>query len=243
MTLLHISSTIGRVSPADGEAFVHLSRPEQVLTPANLFYAGQRDLVLLVLDEDRCMPDVVVEGGFPHLYRAIEGDDIVDVVGFPCDDDGSFRLALAPCRGDESPARELLEGMVLDLEPLYGRIDGDGTPSARPDDLWRPHGQLLVGWDESGTPVCCGGVKRLDDRTAEIKRMFVVPEARGRGHASRLLVALEDAARRRGHDVVRLDTGAKQPQSRAMYERAGYVAIPDYNANPHASFWGEKHLT
>jgi uncharacterized protein (DUF952 family)/GNAT superfamily N-acetyltransferase len=243
VTLLHISPAVGPVSPTGGEAFVHLSRPHQVLTPANLLYGGRRDLVLLVLDEARCAPDVVVEGGFPHLYRPIDEDDIVDVVGFPCDDDGRFRLALAPCRGDESPARELLEGMVVDLEPLYGRIDGEGTPSAGPDDLWRPHGQLLVGWDEQGTPVCCGGVKRLDASTAEIKRMFVVPDARGRGHARRLLAGLEDAARRRGYDTVRLDTGPKQPHAQAMYEGAGYAPIPDYNANPHASFWGEKSLT
>jgi uncharacterized protein (DUF952 family)/GNAT superfamily N-acetyltransferase len=241
--LLHISSTIGRVEPNPGEAFVHLSRPHQVLTPANLLYAGERKLVLLVLDEARCAPDITVEGGFPHLYRPIEEDDIVDVVGFPSDEDGRFRLALAPVRGDVSPAAELLEAMVLDLEPLYGRIDGEGTPSAGPDDLWRPHGQLLVGFDESGEPVCCGGVKRLTDDTAEIKRMFVVPRARHRGHARRLLVGLEDAARRRGYAKVRLDTGPKQPQARAQYERAGYVSIADYNGNPMASFWGEKLLT
>lgn len=243
MTLLHIAPSVGPVSPAVGESFVHLSRPEQVLTPANLLYRGQHGLVLLVLDEARCAGDIVVEGGFPHLYRPIVADDIVDVTAFPCDDDGRFRLALVPCRGDESPARELLEGMVLDLEPLYGRIDGPGTPTASPAELWRPHGQLLVGWDAAGAPVCCGAVKRLDDSTAEIKRMFVVPTARGLGHARRLLAGLEDAARRRGYARVRLDTGPKQPEARAMYDRAGYVEIDDYNANPLASFWGEKLLT
>lgn len=240
--LLHITDAPGRIEPAMGESFVHLSRADQVLTPANLLYAARRGLVLLVLEEARCAGDVVVEGGFPHLYRPIEPDDIVDVVGFPCDDDGAFRLALAPLRGDHPVAAGLLEGMVQDLLPLYGRIDEPGTPSASPDELWRPTGQLLVGWDDAGAPVCCGGVKRLDDETAEIKRMYVVPSARGRGHASRLLVALEDAARRRGYRRVRLDTGPAQPQARAQYERAGYVAIPDYNGNPKASFWGEKAL-
>jgi GNAT superfamily N-acetyltransferase len=86
-------------------------------------------------------------------------------------------------------------------------------------------------------------VKRLDERTGEIKRMFVVPGARGRGHASRLLAGLEDAVRRRGYSHARLDTGPKQPQAEAMYVRAGYTSIPDYNANPLASFWGEKQLT
>jgi hypothetical protein len=42
--------------------------------------------------------------------------------------------------------------------------------------------------------------------------------------------------------VARLDTGAKQPGAQRMYEAAGYVAVPDYNGNPYASFWGEKSL-
>ena len=72
--------------------------------------------------------------------------------------------------------------------------------------------------------------------------MYVVPEARGRGHASRLLQALEDAARRVGYAIARLDTGVQQPAAQALYERAGYAPIGDFNANPIASFWGEKRL-
>ena len=49
-------------------------------------------------------------------------------------------------------------------------------------------------------------------------------------------------ARELGYAVARLDTGAKQPRARRMYERAGYVAVPDYNGNPYAAFWGEKRL-
>ena len=87
-----------------------------------------------------------------------------------------------------------------------------------------------------------GGVKRLSDDTAEIKRMYVVPQARGQGVARALLTALEDAARDLGYRKVRLDTGPDQPHARRLYESAGYVRIPDYNANPHADFWAEKRL-
>ena len=72
--------------------------------------------------------------------------------------------------------------------------------------------------------------------------MYVVPEARGRGVARELLVALEELARDMGYAVARLDTGAKQPGAQRMYERAGYVPRSDYNGNPYASFWGEKRL-
>jgi GNAT superfamily N-acetyltransferase len=90
--------------------------------------------------------------------------------------------------------------------------------------------------------VACGGVKRLDDATGEIKRMFVAPEARGRGVARALLAALEETARGLGYERVRLDTGAKQPHAQALYASAGYAAIPDYNRNAYASYWFEKEL-
>jgi ribosomal protein S18 acetylase RimI-like enzyme len=70
----------------------------------------------------------------------------------------------------------------------------------------------------------------------------VVPEARSRGHARRLLVALEDAAADLGYEIARLDTGPQQPHARALYESAGYRSIPSYNGNEVASYWGEKAL-
>ena len=88
----------------------------------------------------------------------------------------------------------------------------------------------------------CGGVRILKPGVAEIKRMYVVPEARGRGVARALLAALEDAARDLGYDRVRLDTGPRQLAAEHLYRSAGYEEIPDYNGNYMASFWGEKRL-
>jgi uncharacterized protein (DUF952 family)/GNAT superfamily N-acetyltransferase len=232
----------GRISD-EGDGFVHLSRPEQVLTPANALYAGRTDLQLLVLDP-AALDDVRVEGGFPHLYGTLTADAVVDVVSVPCDGDGAFRLAIVPMHASEPPASELIAGMVADLTPLYGPdvFSSPGAPSASPDEMWTPMGTFLVGWDDSGRPVCGGGVKRLGDGLAEIKRMFVVDDVRGRGHARRLLQGLEDAARRLGYSRVRLDTGPKQPHAVALYRSAGYREIPDYNGNPAASYWAEKDL-
>ena len=139
------------------------------------------------------------------------------------------------------PAASLIEDMIVELTALYGRIDGDGTPSATPADFRPPAGTFLVGW-AGDEPVAGGGVKRWDARTAEIKRMFVVPAWRGRGVAGALLEALEAAAAGLGYRRSRLDTGPGQPEARGLYERRGYASIPDYNSNPHASFWGEKEL-
>ena len=142
----------------------------------------------------------------------------------------------------EPPATDLVAAMVAEMATIYGPIDVPGMPSATPADFAPPHGTFLVGFDDEGAPVCGGGVKRLDGEAAEIKRMYVVPSARGRGLARVLLAALEDAARDLGYTVVRLDTGPRQPHAQRLYEASGYRPIGNFNANPVASFWGEKRL-
>jgi GNAT superfamily N-acetyltransferase len=151
-------------------------------------------------------------------------------------------LRFEPLPADAPPASELLAAMVAEMATLYGPIDGPGMPRATPADFAPPHGTFLVGFDDDGAAVCAGGVKRLGDGTAEIKRMYVVPAARGRGHARTLLRALEDAARELGYSTVRLDTGPRQAHAQALYESQGYRPIGNFNANPVASFWGEKQL-
>lgn len=143
---------------------------------------------------------------------------------------------------DAPEALSLVAAMVDEVSELYGRIDVPGAPTATPEDFSSARGGCFLVVFEDGEAVAGGGLKRLDDETVEIKRMFVVPSARGRGHASRLLKGLEEEARRLGYAVVRLDTGEHQPQAQAMYERAGYAPIGNFNANPFAAFWGEKAL-
>jgi GNAT superfamily N-acetyltransferase len=142
--------------------------------------------------------------------------------------------------GTEPLALELVAAMFAEVGEMYEPGLPKG-PTAHPEELSPPHGGFVV-LTEDGRPVAGGGVKRLDDRTCEIKRMYVVPDARGRGVGRELLAALESLARDLDYAVARLDTGAKQPGARRMYERAGYVAVPDYNGNPYAAYWGEKGL-
>jgi GNAT superfamily N-acetyltransferase len=136
-------------------------------------------------------------------------------------------------------ARRLLAAMVAEMLDMYA-VSEMPTPASF-EDLDPPSGAFLVGW-EDGRAVAAGGLKRLEPGVAEIKRMYVTPDARGRGHARRLLAAIESAARELGYERVRLDTGASQPQARALYESAGYRAIEAYNDNPLAAYWGEKVL-
>jgi GNAT superfamily N-acetyltransferase len=156
------------------------------------------------------------------------------------EDSGVIEIRTVP--SDAPAAVQLVAAMVEEVSKLYGRIDVPGAPSATPEDFSAVRGGAFVMIYSDGAPVAGGGVKRLDDDACEIKRMYVVPSARGNGHATRLLAALEDEARRLGYATVRLDTGEHQPQAQAMYERAGYAPIGNFNANPFASFWGEKRL-
>lgn len=145
---------------------------------------------------------------------------------------------------DRAPALPLVEAMRTEMAFLYNGlvIDAPGMPSAGPDELGPPRGVFLVGFDEGDRPICCGGVKGLENRACEIKRMYVVPNARGMGRARELLLALEDAARDLGYETARLDTGARQPHAERLYRGAGYAPIGNFNRNPVATFFGEKTL-
>jgi GNAT superfamily N-acetyltransferase len=142
--------------------------------------------------------------------------------------------------GSDPVARELVAAMVGGLDALYADRP-QPRASATPEELSPPDGAYVV-LREDGRPVAGGGIKRLAPGIAEIKRMYVVPEARSRGHARRLLAELERVAADAGYWRVRLDTGPEQPHARALYESAGYRSVADYNGNTYASYWGEKDL-
>ncbi|HEY2073073.1 MAG TPA: GNAT family N-acetyltransferase [Gaiellaceae bacterium] len=91
-----------------------------------------------------------------------------------------------------------------------------------------PDGVFLVVRGDDGTAVACGGVARFDATRGELKRMYVVPEQRGRGLGRRLLVELEAEARRLGYESLVLETGDRQPEALGLYVSAGFERIPCY---------------
>jgi len=120
---------------------------------------------------------------------------------------------------------------------------GSGGERVEVHEMEPPGGTFLVAL-EDGVPVACGGLRTLDGpgRVGEVKRMYVVPAARRRGHARRLLAELEACARELGHARVRLDTNAAQPEALELYAACGYAEIADYNGSPTATHWFEKRL-
>lgn len=144
-------------------------------------------------------------------------------------------------RLDGPSGLRLLEAFSQEISGLYPGWDPTVGPSAAPDEFVPPQGVFLVAYGDHHA-LGCGGVKLIDDAVGEVKRVCVLPEARSRGIARQLLAALEDAARELGCRVVRLDTGDRQPEALSLFRSAGYEQIPDYNANPYASYWFEKSL-
>lgn len=94
--------------------------------------------------------------------------------------------------------------------------------------LERPGVTVFVGRDDDGTALGMAALVEKGDGTAELKRMYVREEARGRGLARGLLSAVEDAARLAGVGTLLLETGPGQPAAIALYQSQGYAPIPAF---------------
>lgn len=125
----------------------------------------------------------------------------------------------------DAVVQELVEQVQAEYVVRYG--GRDRTP-VDPDEFSPAQGGTFLVGIVDGTPVACGGLRRHDAASAEVKRMFVPATHRGRGYARALLAALEDAARTQGYSRVILETGAMQPEAMALYESSGYRPIPSF---------------
>ncbi len=81
---------------------------------------------------------------------------------------------------------------------------------------------------ENNQPVACGAFKMFDSESAEIKRMYVLPQHRNKGMAAAVLQHLEQWAKEEGYVYSVLETGKKQPEAIRLYQKSGYGTIPNY---------------
>jgi DNA-binding MarR family transcriptional regulator/GNAT superfamily N-acetyltransferase len=131
------------------------------------------------------------------------------------------------------------------FKELDARFDTGFDPShgsfLGADEMTPPVGLLLVA-RLHGEPVGCGALRFPRPATAEIKRMWVAPTARGLGLGRRLLGELEQHARRHGARVVRLDTNKALREAISLYHSAGYTEVEPFNDDPYPDHWFEKRL-
>lgn len=127
---------------------------------------------------------------------------------------------------DHPDARRLTRALHTEQLALYGFADDpDTTPEA---DFDPPRGLFLIARAGGEEPIGCGGIRLLDERTAEIKRMFVADRARGQGIGRYLLEHLERHVVSRGATRILLETGRRNTAALALYHRAGYLPCPSY---------------
>jgi GNAT superfamily N-acetyltransferase len=152
--------------------------------------------------------------------------------------EGRLLIDVSP---DDARARALLDAYYAELGARFA-VDTRGVRAhADAGAMEPPRGTFLLVL-EGARAVACGGLRMLDAETSEIKRMYVVPDARRRGHARALVAALEAAARGLGASRMVLDTDARDAEAVALYASCGYATVPRYNDNAHASAWFEKRL-
>ncbi|MGW7368928.1 GNAT family N-acetyltransferase [Streptomyces sp. NPDC054841] len=137
-------------------------------------------------------------------------------------------MDIRPTLFDHPDAVKLNDQVQLEYVARYGD-EGDATPLDA-SMFVPPRGLYLLAYDPLGRPVATGGWRTQDeneegyaDGDAELKRMYVVPEARGLGLARRILAALEEDARAAGRSRMVLETGTAQPEAIALYTSSGYA--------------------
>ena len=131
-------------------------------------------------------------------------------------------------------------------EELNRRSDRTFDPAvgatAQPDEVRPPAGEFFVAYLH-GDPVGCGAVKHHRDAPAEIKRMWIAPQARGLGLGRRLLGTLESCARDAGASIARIETNSDLTEALTLYTSAGWTQVAAFNDEPYADRWLEKPLT
>jgi len=81
---------------------------------------------------------------------------------------------------------------------------------------------------ENDKPISCGAIREYSPTSTEVKRMYTVRQSRGKGIATKVLIALEKWASELSYQKCILETGWRQPDAIRLYEKNGYKRIPNY---------------
>jgi DNA-binding MarR family transcriptional regulator/ribosomal protein S18 acetylase RimI-like enzyme len=168
-------------------------------------------------------------------------------------------VEIRPVDPEHADARYCLAEYVAELNRRSTRgFDPSVGATALPHEVRPPAGQFFVVYGNSRavptrpsasrpalhtSAIGCGAVKHHDDAPAEIKRMWIAPQARGLGLGRRLLDVLEACARAGGARTARIETSAVLPEALSLYRSAGWVEVAAFNDEPFADHWFEKALT
>ncbi len=157
-------------------------------------------------------------------------------------DPNTRHIEIRPAAPDDPAA---LTGPSGYFDVLTARVDGITSshvplPDPHADSYSPPHGAFLLAWS-GDTPLGCVSLHTLARGEGEVKRLYIVPEARGHGLARRLMRAIESLARTMGLKRLKLDTNAALTEAIALYRADSWFDAPPYSAYP-ATHWFSKPL-
>ncbi|MFL9835755.1 GNAT family N-acetyltransferase [Chryseobacterium terrae] len=119
------------------------------------------------------------------------------------------------------------QNLVKKLDVYLAKIDGEDHAFYNQYNKINTLKNCIVIFDNE-KPVACGAIKSIDQNTMEVKRMFTLPEYRGKGFAASVLKELEIWAKELGYEKTVLETGKKQIEAIALYKKCNYEIIPNY---------------
>jgi GNAT superfamily N-acetyltransferase len=142
-------------------------------------------------------------------------------------------LLINPEPFDSRDAKRLIAALDAGLAQLYPPEQRFG-PNLKAAHLTDGRGTFLVARD-GDRAVGCGAIRMNDGKTAEVKRMYVEPDQRGKGIGRAVLARLDAAARQMGAGRLVLETGVHSPEALALYRGAGFRQIDcwgEYASSP-----------
>ena len=151
-------------------------------------------------------------------------------------------VEIRPVDPEHRDARHCLAEYVAELNARSPRHFNPAVgATALPHEVRPPAGEFFVAYLH-GEPIGCGAVKHHADAPAEIKRMWIAPQARGLGLGRRMLETLEACAAVGGARIAHIETSAVLTEALSLYRSSGWVEVPPFNDEPFADHWLEKQL-
>jgi DNA-binding MarR family transcriptional regulator/GNAT superfamily N-acetyltransferase len=230
-------SRLLRSLEADGLVKVSADRRDGRIRVAHLTAAGHRERAMLNERSDELAKSLLAPLSSPQRARLVAAMGEIERLLIAASVD------IRPVDPEHPDAQYCLAEYVAELNRRSTRgFDPSVGATALPHEVRPPAGQFFVAYlhDEA---IGCGGVKHHADAPAEIKRMWIAPEARGLGLGRRLLETLEACARAGGARVGHIETSAVLTEALSLYRSTGWAEVPPFNDEPFADHWLEKALS
>lgn len=144
----------------------------------------------------------------------------------------------------ETPLQDDVRALVQALnEYTYGLTPAEYRHHMTVEQMAQPDTTLFVARGADGAALGMGAIRRHGNGVAEVKRMFVKPEARGMGVGGAILSRIEALAREEGFSRVVLETGSNFDAAKRIYERSGFATcepVLDYPPSAWTAFYAKE---